>query len=86
MSKEWVSYSRSSFLNRVRFVHFDLIKWKLIQVKICFQLRAELEKEIDDMIVSYREDPDLQSVIDWIQKDWVSIVLSLPASKVEINR
>lgn len=34
-------------------------------------LQGQLERELDAMIVSYRDDPDLQSLIDWIQKDWL---------------
>ena len=33
--------------------------------------QGQLERELDQMIVSYRDDPDLQSLIDWIQKDWL---------------
>jgi len=35
-------------------------------------VKQQLESELDEMIVSYRDDPDLQSVIDWIQMDWLN--------------
>ncbi|CDW52232.1 tetraspanin 5 [Trichuris trichiura] len=34
-------------------------------------LKGQLESRLDDMIIYYRDDPDLQSFIDWIQKDWL---------------
>lgn len=47
---------------------------------VSFQVKQQLESELDEMIVSYRDDPDLQSVIDWIQMDWVYLWLSVPFS------
>jgi tetraspanin-5 len=35
----------------------------------------EVHRELDSMIVHYRDDPDLQSVIDWIQ-NWVCAACS----------
>uniref|UniRef100_A0A915KCP3 Tetraspanin n=1 Tax=Romanomermis culicivorax TaxID=13658 RepID=A0A915KCP3_ROMCU len=34
-------------------------------------VKNQLATELNQMIVFYREDPDLQSVIDWIQMDWL---------------
>ncbi|VDO78674.1 unnamed protein product [Soboliphyme baturini] len=34
-------------------------------------VKQQLEAELDDMIIYYRDDPDLQGVIDWIQMDWL---------------
>ncbi|KRX84415.1 Tetraspanin-5 [Trichinella sp. T6] len=34
-------------------------------------VKEQLETQLDDMIIYYRDDPDLQSVIDWIQMDWL---------------
>ncbi|KAI6190770.1 Tetraspanin 26A [Aphelenchoides bicaudatus] len=33
-------------------------------------IEAELKTRLDDMVILYREDPDLQTLIDWIQTDW----------------
>ena len=37
------------------------------------QVREQVKAELRDMIVRYREDADLQNLIDWVQQDWVSI-------------
>lgn len=34
-------------------------------------VKSQLETELDAMILTYRDDPDLQSLIDWIQRDWL---------------
>lgn len=34
-------------------------------------VKSQLETELDAMILTYRDDPDLQSLIDWIQADWL---------------
>ncbi|KFD54373.1 hypothetical protein M513_04716, partial [Trichuris suis] len=34
-------------------------------------VKEQLESQLDDMIIYYRDDPDLQSLIDWIQMDWL---------------
>lgn len=33
-------------------------------------IEAELKTRLDDMVVLYRDDPDLQTLIDWMQTDW----------------
>ncbi|TMS37338.1 hypothetical protein L596_004291 [Steinernema carpocapsae] len=30
----------------------------------------ELRTRLDDMVIMYRDDPDLQTLIDWMQQDW----------------
>ncbi len=35
------------------------------------KLEKQMQSQLDEMIVFYRDDPDLQSLIDWIQKDWL---------------
>lgn len=37
-----------------------------------FQLKKTIEDGVQKMIVNYRDDPDLQNLIDWVQADWVS--------------
>ncbi|CAF0846733.1 unnamed protein product, partial [Didymodactylos carnosus] len=35
------------------------------------KVKNEAEKQLLVMITSYRDDPDLQNMIDWIQRDWL---------------
>ena len=36
-------------------------------------MKEQIETELKDIIVNYREDPDLQNLIDWVQAEWVGI-------------
>ena len=38
------------------------------------QLSDQINSQLNSMIVKYRDDIDLQNVIDWIQSDWVSSI------------
>jgi tetraspanin-5 len=33
-------------------------------------IETELRTRLDDMVILYRDDPDLQTLIDWMQTDW----------------
>ncbi|KAK0397768.1 hypothetical protein QR680_002260 [Steinernema hermaphroditum] len=33
-------------------------------------INMELRTRLDDMVIMYRDDPDLQTLIDWMQQDW----------------
>ncbi|KAI6243236.1 Tetraspanin 26A [Aphelenchoides fujianensis] len=33
-------------------------------------IETEMKTRLDDMIILYRDDPDLQTLIDWMQTDW----------------
>ena len=35
------------------------------------KVRDEVKKNLKTMIETYRDDEDLQDLIDWIQRDWV---------------
>jgi hypothetical protein len=35
------------------------------------RVHDEVKKNLNKMISAYREDEDLQDLIDWIQRDWV---------------
>jgi hypothetical protein len=37
------------------------------------KVKDEVEKNLKTMIEMYRDDEDLQDLIDWIQRDWVNI-------------
>lgn len=36
-----------------------------------FQIKTQATGGFQAFIVHYREDPDQQNLIDWIQEDWV---------------
>jgi len=42
-------------------------------IKRVFQVQEQIENQLNNMIVNYRDDPDLQNLVDWVQKDWVNI-------------
>ena len=37
-------------------------------------MKSEVRKEMINLIKNYRDDIDLQGLIDWVQADWVSIM------------
>ena len=49
-----------------RFIHCEGIYSPL-------QVKNQLEGQVKNMIVNYRDDADLQNLVDWVQQDWVSL-------------
>lgn len=41
-------------------------------------MEAELKTRLDDMVILYRDDPDLQTLIDWMQTDWKCCGINKP--------
>uniref|UniRef100_A0AC34PUE7 Tetraspanin n=1 Tax=Panagrolaimus sp. JU765 TaxID=591449 RepID=A0AC34PUE7_9BILA len=41
-------------------------------------IETELKTRLDDMIILYRDDPDLQALIDWMQTDWKCCGINRP--------
>ena len=39
----------------------------------CLQVQDQITSQLNNMIINYRDDPDLQNLVDWVQKDWVSV-------------
>ena len=37
-----------------------------------FQVHNQIESQVKNMIINYRDDEDLQNLVDWVQQDWVS--------------
>ena len=35
------------------------------------QVEEQIKNQLEAMIIGYRDDPDMQNLIDWVQKDWV---------------
>ncbi|KAJ8319382.1 hypothetical protein KUTeg_004473 [Tegillarca granosa] len=33
-------------------------------------VKGQIESQVRNMITNYREDDDLQNLVDWVQKDW----------------
>lgn len=46
----------------------QLIDWFLFAI---FQIKEQATNGLRAFIVHYREDPDQQNFIDWIQEDWL---------------
>lgn len=34
-------------------------------------VRYQIESQVKNMIINYRDDEDLQNLVDWVQKDWL---------------
>ena len=43
---------------------------------LLLQLKEQISKELLVIIEVYRDDADLQNLIDWVQADWVGIAHS----------
>ncbi|CAD5228003.1 unnamed protein product [Bursaphelenchus xylophilus] len=41
-------------------------------------IETELKTRLDDMVILYRDDPDLQTLIDWMQTDWKCCGITKP--------
>lgn len=54
--KDWVS---------LKFKYHNIFKKKY------FQIKSQATIGFQTFIIHYREDPDQQNLIDWIQEDWV---------------
>lgn len=42
------------------------------------QIKQQATSGFQTFITHYREDPDQQNLIDWIQEDWVSYIFKVP--------
>ena len=40
---------------------------------VVIQIKAEAAQGFQTFIIRYREDPDQQNFIDWVQEEWVSM-------------
>ncbi|XP_060085274.1 tetraspanin-5-like [Ylistrum balloti] len=49
-------------------------------------VRGEIEMQVRNMIVNYREDIDLQNLIDWVQEDWLLCCGMTDYRDWELNR
>ena len=38
---------------------------------LLLKVRDQIENQVKNMIVNYRDDADLQNLVDWVQQDWV---------------
>lgn len=51
------------------------IKLRDASTQTVWQVRDQIESQVKNMIVNYRDDADLQNLVDWVQQDWVSSFL-----------
>lgn len=49
-----------------------------------FQIKQQATNGFQAFITHYREDPDQQNLIDWIQEDWVKIIILTKILSVEM--
>lgn len=49
-----------------------------------FQIKQQATMGFQTFITHYREDPDQQNLIDWIQEDWVTFKLLLNLTLLSI--
>ena len=38
---------------------------------LILQVHNQIESQVKNMIINYRDDEDLQNLVDWVQQDWV---------------
>ena len=58
----------------------ELIRWFDVQIK------SQATGGFQAFIIHYREDPDQQNLIDWIQEDWVCIVIYIGLYRVAAEK
>lgn len=59
---------RIHFIDRNLSQNIELIRWFGVQIK------SQATGGFQAFIIHYREDPDQQNLIDWIQEDWVRVI------------
>ena len=50
------------------------------------QIKSQATGGFQAFIIHYREDPDQQNLIDWIQEDWVCIVIYIGLYRVAAEK
>ena len=56
-----------------------------------FQVHNQIESQVKNMIINYRDDEDLQNLVDWVQQDWVGarngmfvLMHYIPVNKISV--
>lgn len=80
--KDWVSYyenTKQLFLHFQQYMNEHVSLSLNAKVVTCskrmFQIKQQATMGFQTFITHYREDPDQQNLIDWIQEDWVTVNL-----------
>lgn len=62
-------FSLTTALTREEYV----VKFSFIFLYRYQQVKEQIQDQVKNMIINYRDDLDLKNLVDWVQQDWVCL-------------